>query len=113
MGAAECPPIDPPARETTCPAADPIAPRAPGLRVFLDRRTGRIRPPTLAEIRALAEVSGRSVEHLEPIEVVVYPDGTRRVDLKGAFEAQVRIRRRPDGSLEARCVTGGAAPETK
>ena len=110
--AAECPAIDPPAA-AACPAVDPIRPRAPGLRVFLDRHTGRIRPPTLAEIRALGEAGGREVEYLEPIEVVVEPDGTRRVDLKGAFEAQVVVRRRPDGSLETRCATGDAAAERR
>ena len=109
---AECPAIDPPAA-ATCPAIDPIRPRAAGLRVFLDRRTGRIRPPTLAEIRELAEARGRAAEYLEPIEVVVEPDGTRRVDLKGAFEAQVVVRRRPDGSLETRCLTGGPPAEPK
>ena len=105
-----CPPIDPPAATRVCPAIDAVLPRAaPGLRVFLDRRTGRIRPPTLEEVRALGEAGGRGAEHLEPIEVFVHPDGAWSVDLKGAFESRVVVRRRPDGSLETRCRTGGAS----
>jgi hypothetical protein len=100
-----------------CPAIDPVrAPVDAGLRVFLDRRTGRIRPPTLEEVRALGEAAakGRRVEYLEPIEVFARPDGSWSVDLKGAFEAQVVVRRRPDGTFETRCLTGGgAATEAK
>ena len=79
------------------------------LRVFLDRRTGRVRPPTPEEARALFESAGKSVEYLEPLEIVVSPDGTRSVDLKGAFEARIEVRRAPDGSLSTRCAPDGAS----
>jgi hypothetical protein len=107
----DCPAIDPPLPPRTCPAIDPVrpAPRA-GLRVFLDRRTGRVRPPTPEEARALVESAGRGVEYLEPLEIVVSPDGMRSVDLKGAFEARIEVRRNPDGSISERCVPGSAGP---
>jgi hypothetical protein len=103
---ADCPAIDPPRfAAASCPAIDPVAkPSSGGLRIFLDRRTGRVRPPTLAEARALVEAGGRGVEYLEPLEVVVSPDGMRSVDLKGAFEYRLEMRRAPDGTLRARCV---------
>jgi hypothetical protein len=103
---ADCPAVDPPPR--ICPAIDPVTPvRRAGLRIFLDRRTGRVRPPTPEEARALFETGGRSVEYLEPLEVVVSPDGMRSIDLKGAFESRLEVRRRPDGSLDVQCRTGG------
>src|SRR5262245_29689253 len=105
---ADCPAIDPPRSESaSCSAIDPVAkPAAGGLRIFLDRRTGRVRPPTLAEARALVDAGGRGVEYLEPLEVVVSPDGMRTVDLKGAFEYRIEMRRATDGTLRARCVPG-------
>ena len=106
----DCPAIDPPRGPvTSCPAIDPVAkPAAGGLRIFLDRRTGRVRPPTVAEARALVDAGGRGVEYLVPLEVVVSPDGMRSVDLKGAFEYHIEMRRAPDGTLRARCVPGDA-----
>jgi hypothetical protein len=102
LAAQDCPAIDRvPTFAESCPAADPVGPV--GLRVFLDRRTGRIRAPTPEEARALFETRGRGIESLEPLEVVVHPDGMRSVDLKGAFEQQVVLRRNPDGSIMIRC----------
>jgi hypothetical protein len=108
---ADCPAIDPPrVAAANCPAIDPVAkPAAGGLRIFLDRRTGRVRPPTVAEARALVDAAGRGVEYLEPLEVVVFPDGMRSVDLKGAFEYRIEVRRAPDGTLRSRCVPGDSA----
>jgi hypothetical protein len=104
---AECPAVDPPrSRTATCPAIDPVARAAAGLRIFLDRRTGRVRPPTPAEARSLFDAGGRGVEYLEPLEVIVSPDGMRSVDLKGAFEYRIEMRHAPDGTLRARCVPG-------
>ncbi|MGH9366992.1 MAG: post-PEP-CTERM-1 domain-containing protein [Thermoanaerobaculia bacterium] len=119
--AAECPAIDPPLAaevpqrpETTdrhCPAVDPVG-RA-RLRVFLDRRTGRLRAPTPEEARALYESSGPAVEYLEPLEVVTHPNGMRSVDLKGAFSFRAVTRRNPDGSLSTVCRPAAARPEEK
>ena len=84
-----------------------------GLRIFLDRRTGRVRAPTPEEARALVESGGRGVEFLEPLEIVVHPDGMRSVDLKGAFSSRVVARRNPDGSITKRCLPKGADAEKK
>lgn len=108
--AQDCPSVDPPPRATLeCPAIDTIRPAGPGLRMFLDRRTGRVRAPTLEEIRALAAEGRSGADYLEPLEIVVYPDGMRSVDLKGAFEFRVVAKRNPDGSISARCVPPGTA----
>ncbi len=106
----DCPAIDPPATVRVCPAVDPVRPAGAGLRIFLDRRNGRVRPPTPEEARALVESGGRGVEYLEPFEIVVSPDGMRSVNLKGAFQASIEMRREPDGSLRTRCAPAGAEP---
>jgi len=104
----ECPAIDSPSPASApyCPAVDPVG-RA-SLRVFLDRRTGRLRAPTPEEARALFEARGRGVEYLEPLEVVRHPDGMRSVNLKGAFASQIVAHKNPDGSVSTRCVPAGA-----
>ena len=108
--AQECPNVDPPPRPAAeCPAIDPIRPAGPGLRMFLDRRTGRVRPPTIEEIRAFAAAESAAAAYLEPLEIVVHADGMRSVDLKGAFEFRVVARRNPDGSISTRCLPPGTA----
>jgi hypothetical protein len=112
-GGVDCPAIDPaPPAARPCPAVDTVARAGPaGLRVFLDRRTGRIRPPTPEEARALFEGGGTGAAHLVPIEVVTHPDGMRSVDLKGAFSHRLTLRRNPDGSVSAVCRPNGLVPE--
>lgn len=107
VDARDCPAIDPPlaGRERVCPAVDRVG--TAGLRVFLDRRTGRLRAPTPEEARTLLESGGREIEGLEPLEIVVHPDGMRTVDLKGAFSSRVVARRNPDGSVTTRCLPAG------
>jgi hypothetical protein len=83
------------------------------LRIFLDRRTGTLRPPTPDEARALFESGALAVEGLEPIEIVVHPNGMRTVDLKGAFSYAVVSRRNPDGSLSTRCIPTGSGTEPR
>ena len=112
--AQDCPNVDPPPWPALeCPAIDAIRPAGPGLRMFLDRRTGRVRAPTLEEIRALAGEGRSGADDLVPLEVVVYPDGMRSVDLKGAFEFRVVAKRNPDGSISARCVPPGTTDREK
>ncbi len=114
LPAEDCPAIDPPVAflEHFCPAVDP--PGRVGLRVFLDRKTGRIRAPTPEEARALFEAGGGAVEDLEPLEIVLHPDGMRSVELKGAFSFQVVLSRNPDGSFTTRCIpSAGTAAEEK
>jgi len=110
----ECPNVDPPARPPSaaeCPAFDVVRPAGVGLRIFLDRRTGQVRPPTIDEIRALAAAAagGAGVEYLEPLEIVVHPNGMRSVDLKGAFEFRAVAKRNADGSFSARCLPPGTS----
>lgn len=111
--AENCPAVDPtPAPpERVCPAVDRI--RTASLRVFLDRRTGRVRAPSPEEARALFESGGRDTEGLELLEIVVHPDGMRSVDLKGAFSSRVVLRRNPDGTLTMRCLPPGSGGEEK
>jgi len=111
LPAEECPAVDLPIHEPACSPVD--LPASVGLRVFIDRATGRMRAPTAEEARALYESGGRGLENLEPLEVVVHPNGMRSVDLKGAFNYNVVRTRRPDGSFETRCVPANAAPEEK
>ena len=94
----------------TCPAIDVPAVPAPGVRAFVDPATGKLRPPTAEEkFRLAAAVRNRS-ERI--YEVVVRPDGTRVVELDDAFSMSVVATRRPDGTLQYRCVTG-RPPEPK
>jgi hypothetical protein len=112
--AADCPAIDPVPLPARCPAVDcPASLHASGLRAFLDRRTGRVRPPTPEEARALFEKGARSVQHLVPLDVVTHPDGMRSVDLQGAFSQAVVVRRNRDGTFSAVCRPSAPVPEEK
>jgi hypothetical protein len=109
-GGGECPATDVPgpSARVWCPPIDRAGPPArAALRVFLDRRTGRLRAPTPEEARALVETGGAGPEYLEPLEVVVHPNGMRSVDLKGAFSFNVVTRKNPNGSVSTRCVPAG------
>lgn len=115
-GAADCPAVDPtPARPASgtsyCPPID--RPGTAGLRLFVDRRSGRLRAPTAEEARALIESGGRGAEYLEPIEIVVHPNGMRTVDLKGAFSYELVTRRNADGSFSTTCRPVGSKSEEK
>jgi hypothetical protein len=111
--AADCPPVDDPPRRVVsdCPAVDPVG--KAGLRIFRDRRTGGLRAPTPEEARALYASGGRGIESLEPLEIVVHPDGMRSADLKGAFDSELVVRRNADGSLVTACRTAGATAVKK
>ena len=110
---ADCPAIDSPPVSVTasCPAVDRVA--KAGLRIFLDRRTGKLRAPTPEEARALFESGGTGLEDLEPIEVVTHANGMRTVDLKGAFSHAVVSHRNPDGSVTTRCVPAGPGADPR
>ncbi len=88
-----------------CPAIDPPARPTGNMRVFLDSATGKRRAPTDEELRALAEERlRRRAESPRVYDVVVYPDGTRYVNLQGAFGFDVIAEKKPDGSTQHRCV---------
>jgi hypothetical protein len=85
-----------------CPAIDHPP---PALRVFVDRRTGKIRPPEAGEAAKLFAVAAREAR---TYQVVVLPDGTKIVELDDAFMNYFVIERAPDGSVHSRCVTEGS-----
>ena len=94
------------ARAEKCPAIDHPA---PALRVFVDSRTGKIRPPEAGEAAKLFSVPARDAR---TYPVVVLPDGTKIVELDDALMNYVVIERAPDGSVHSRCVTEGSQADT-
>jgi hypothetical protein len=77
-----------------------------GQTVAIDRATGRLRPPTAAERKALAaglkNILNRSTEGLT---VVQRPDGAKSVDLQGRFQAIAIAKVNADGKVAEQCVT--------
>lgn len=80
-----------------------------GWRAFRDPSTGKLREPTAEEARALAREMARQKAAPVAFEVLVHPDGTKSVDLKGAFAMSLVARRRPDGSISYECLPAAAA----
>ena len=95
-GPVECPAIDVPA-----PIFSPARVRA-----FVDPATGKLREPTVDELRAIAEarLKSRAAKPPTVFEVVTSPDGMKSVDLGDAFLFDVRIDTLPDGSTTTTCV---------
>jgi hypothetical protein len=94
-----------------CPADDRVA-AVPGLRAFIDPRTGQLRPPTPEEEQALsAALAPLAAHETEALEAVVHDDGMVSMDLKGQFLQSVVVRKAPDGSLSMGCVSGPAPAE--
>ncbi len=91
-----------------CPAIDVPAPVRVTARVraFIDPVTGKLREPTADELRELAEarLKSRAAEAPRVFEVVTHPDGMQTVDLGDAFLMDVRVEKRPDGSVRTTCV---------
>lgn len=97
-----------------CPAVDPPPAAAPRIRVFIDPATGKRRAPTAEELRALAEERLRTrAESPRVFDVVVYPDGTRYVNLQDAFSFDLVVEKLPDGSTKHRCVPQSPAATEK
>lgn len=97
-----CPAVDPPLAR---PSFGGQAPRA-GWRVFRDPETGRLRPPTPAEVAELerAETEATPATESTPVfRVIEHPDGMKSVDLQGAWMQSVVVTRNADGSLSFRC----------
>jgi hypothetical protein len=95
------------------PAIDPApAPAAPRVRVFVDPATGKLREPTVDELRELAEARWKSRAAQAPrvFEVVTHPDGMKSVDLGDAFLFDLRIEKLPDGSRKTSCVPHATPP---
>ncbi len=101
---AQCPAIDNP--------APPAAAASARIRAFIDPATGKLRAPTAEELRQIAEDRLRAKASAAPrvFDVVVYPDGTKWVDLQEAFLFDLVMEIRPDGSTGLRCVPRAVRP---
>lgn len=99
LGAAEQPSSS--NKSTAAPSA--------GFRAFRDPSTGKLREPTAEEARALSRDMARKSAAPVAFEILVHPDGTKSVDLKGAFSMSLVARRRPDGSISYECRPPAAA----
>lgn len=99
-----------PSGETSRSASTQSVPRAAGMRVYRDPKTGKfgVPPPSSAARRrapTLQQALSRSHEGLEE----VYNDGPGGgvfVDLRGRFLAPVVARKGPDGKVSVECLHG-------
>jgi hypothetical protein len=77
-----------------------------GQTVAIDRATGRLRPPTAEERKALAaglkNMLNRSTEGLT---VRQHANGAKSVNLQGRFQSIAVASVNPDGTLAEKCVT--------
>ena len=83
-----------------------------GLKVFVDRATGRLRPPTPAEARRLAEGLREMLSQSEEgLEIVRHPNGMLSVDLQGRFQNAAVATMEADGGVVLHCAhdAGSAA----
>ncbi|MEX0878106.1 MAG: hypothetical protein WD451_00045 [Thermoanaerobaculia bacterium] len=93
-----------PAREA-CPAIDPPAPAAPGVRLFVDPVTGKRRAPTALELRQIAEERRRARRaKVSALVLETHAGGMKSVDLGTAFLMEVVLETGPDGESRARCA---------
>ena len=89
------------------PAAKPAPALAPSMVVTRDPATGKIRPATAEEIRALNALRPQAV--LAAPQVVVLPDGTKMLTLGEESMSYAVVRRNPDGTITETCVQGARA----
>ncbi|MFL6660416.1 MAG: post-PEP-CTERM-1 domain-containing protein [Massilia sp.] len=88
-------------------AAEPVE---DGMTVVRDAQTGKLRPPTAAEVRALRSKKVQPLlTNVAPVKSTVRPDGTRRIDLGERALVYAVISRSADGKLTGHCVSGEAA----
>jgi len=77
-----------------------------GQTVAIDRATGRLRPPTAEERKALAaglkNLLNRSTEGLT---VRQHANGAKSVDLQGRFQSVAVASVNPDGTVAEKCLT--------
>ena len=89
------------------PAAKSAPAGAPSMVVTRDPVTGKIRPATAEEIRALGALRPQAAS-ASP-QVVMLPDGTKMVTLGEESMSYAVARRNPDGSITQTCVEGPEA----
>jgi len=88
-------------------AAKPAPAGAPSMVVTRDPATGKIRPATAEEIRALNALRPQAAPAAPA--VVILPDGTKMVTLGEEFMSYAVVRRNPDGTITQTCVQGAEA----
>ncbi len=90
----------------------PAGPVAPRMIVVRDPDTGRLRPATAEERRALLQGARRSLAATVPQTwVEEFADGRKVAHLGPEFFQWSVVRKRPDGTLVFECVPGGRVPE--
>ncbi len=100
---------------TCCALAAPWAaiaaePLQDGMTVVRDPKTGTLRAPTSAELRAMrAGVLQPQVAPPPPVKATVRPDGSRAINLGERGMVYSVMKRNPDGTLGGRCVRGSEA----
>jgi hypothetical protein len=84
-----------------------------GQTVAVDRATGRLRPPTPEERKALAaglkKMLNRSTEGLVEKQ---HANGAKSVDLQGRFQSVAVANVNSDGTVAEKCVTSNREAET-
>ncbi len=97
--------------EAWCPAIDPVATAALGMKAAIDPRTGQLREPTPEEMRTLAL---RPLQRLAvPKAVYESASGTIMVELDDSYMDEAVATRGPDGKLSFECVKGDANAHAK
>lgn len=109
---------------TCCALAAPVSaiaadPAQEGMTVVRDSRTGKLRAPTTAELRALRNkvnpdrvnpdrpiTTTTPAQPPGPLKSTVRPDGTRSIDLGERGMVYSVMRRNTDGTLAGYCVDG-------
>ncbi len=78
-----------------------------GQSVAIDRKTGKLRPPTPEEARKLAEALKNFLSRSgQGLAIVTHPNGAQSVDLQGRFQSVTLAKINRDGSTSEKCVTG-------
>jgi len=94
-----------PAAVTAPAAAQPVTRMIGNQQVAVDPATGRLRPPTPEETKALAEQLQHYLTHdADGLQVVQLPDGTYMVDLQDTFQDAVMATKDTKGKVSLHCV---------
>jgi hypothetical protein len=81
-----------------------------GMQVAIDPKTGRLRPPTAEESRALAEALRQQfAAPTRPLEVIRAANGALAMELPEDYMETAIIRIAPDGTRSIECVSPAEA----
>lgn len=77
-----------------------------GQSIAIDRKTGKLRPPTPTEARKLAEGLKKFLSRSDQgLTIVTHRSGAQSVDLQGRFQSVTLAKINHDGSTSEKCVT--------